>query len=152
MVTYDLGSVADWLSAIGTIGAVIVALYLAHKDRKPRVKVTSKFNYLVYEDGSIDDDPINISCEIVNLGQLPLSLNECTIVLQGKKMVFSEGEHVVRRLLNPGEHYVHALPYGLIKRFCLNNGVYKVNTYVFFSDAISNRYKSKVRLNFKKAP
>ena len=34
-VTYNLGNLADWLSAIGTIAAVAVSLYLANRKPKP---------------------------------------------------------------------------------------------------------------------
>lgn len=36
-VTYDLGNLADWVSAIGTISAVILSLYLASRRNRPRL-------------------------------------------------------------------------------------------------------------------
>ena len=36
-IVFNLGSLTDWLSAIGTIGAVIVSLYLANKQNKPKI-------------------------------------------------------------------------------------------------------------------
>lgn len=36
-VTYNLGDLADWVSAIGTISAVILSLYLASKRNRPKL-------------------------------------------------------------------------------------------------------------------
>ena len=50
-VVYDFGKITDWISSIGTLGAVIVTLYLANRERKPRAKVTASFMYAVDEFG-----------------------------------------------------------------------------------------------------
>ena len=39
-ITYNLGDLADWVSAIGTIAAVIVSLYLANRRDKPRILIS----------------------------------------------------------------------------------------------------------------
>lgn len=39
-VTYNLGDLADWVSAIATVAAVIVSLYLANRHDKPRILIT----------------------------------------------------------------------------------------------------------------
>lgn len=44
MVTINLGNVWDMLSAIGTIGAVVVSLYLAHKDGDKHLKITGGYD------------------------------------------------------------------------------------------------------------
>lgn len=37
-IIYDLGSIPDWFSAIGTVSSVIVSLYFGlHRTRKPRI-------------------------------------------------------------------------------------------------------------------
>ena len=36
-ITYNLGDLADWVSAIGTISAVILSLYLASKRNRPKL-------------------------------------------------------------------------------------------------------------------
>lgn len=41
MVTYDLGNIADWISSIGTLGAVIVALYLAKREYRQYINSLS---------------------------------------------------------------------------------------------------------------
>lgn len=39
-VMYNLGDLADWVSAIATVAAVIVSLYLANRRDKPRILIT----------------------------------------------------------------------------------------------------------------
>ena len=36
-ITYNLGDLADWVSAIGTVAAVVVSLYLANRRYKPKL-------------------------------------------------------------------------------------------------------------------
>ena len=74
VVVYDIGKITDWLSAIGTIGAVIVALYLANRERRPRAMVEASFTYLVDEISGIPNEPITISVRIVNTGFIPIHL------------------------------------------------------------------------------
>ncbi|MEK5432623.1 hypothetical protein MKY88_17280 [Lysinibacillus sp. FSL R7-0073] len=47
-ITYDFGNLADWISAIGTIGALFYAIYLATKDSRIKLSITvinDKFRY-----------------------------------------------------------------------------------------------------------
>lgn len=39
-VTYNLGDLADWVSALGTVAAVVVSLYLANRRDKPQILIT----------------------------------------------------------------------------------------------------------------
>lgn len=39
-ITYNFGDLADWVSALATVAAVIVSLYLANKRNKPRIIIT----------------------------------------------------------------------------------------------------------------
>lgn len=38
-IIYDLGNLADWLSAIGSIGALFYAIYLARRDSKAKLEI-----------------------------------------------------------------------------------------------------------------
>lgn len=42
-VTYNLGNLADWLSAIATLAAVFVSLYLANRKPKPFLVIKSAY-------------------------------------------------------------------------------------------------------------
>ena len=39
-ITYELGNLADWISAIGTIGALFLAISLATKDSRSKLEIT----------------------------------------------------------------------------------------------------------------
>lgn len=148
-VVYDLGNIADWLSAIGTVSAVIVALYLAHKDRRPRAKVSAGFVYPVDMYTGLQREPLYISVEIVNQSLIPIYLSECTLLVKRKeRMAFLDGHHNVNKLINPGEVYKHKLDYEQIKSYYADEGKRKVRTFVYFKDAYGKKYKTKVMFNF----
>lgn len=148
MVIYDLGNIADWLSAIGTIGATIVALYLANREVKPRAKVTFKYSYLI--DGmknNVSYEPVFISVEIINLGAVPIYLKEYSILTnKNERLIFLDGSHNVNKLLNPGELYTHDLDYKHIKQYLLHNNIEELKTYVYFRDGSGRMYKRKIIL------
>lgn len=126
-IIYNLGNISDWLTAIGTIGAVIIALYLSNKDRKPRVRVRSSLSHLVDPTG-VSKDPIHISIEIVNLGLVPIHLKEATIQLKRgsvDRMVYLDESHRVDRLLQPGEYHEHKLDYQEIKNYYTSENIKK---------------------------
>lgn len=149
MITYDLGNLADWLAALGTISAVIVALYLSRKDEKPRARVKSTFSYGVTYDGKMTEHPIHISMEIVNIGKVPINLEECTVspsMFSKEKMYFTDESHKVKKLLNPGEFYEHKLDYEVLNRYLASKKSKKLKTYMFFRDSLDNKYKCKIIL------
>lgn len=153
MITvYDLGSLADWVVAFGTVSAVIVALYLANRDRKPRAVITSSVSYPV-TGPELSPYPLTLNLSIVNIGSIPIHLKECSLQLSKrpkKKLAFLTGNpHIVDKLLVPGEHYVHSLPYDNLRGFYLDRGKNKLTTYGFFEDGRGKRYKTKVHLYFK---
>lgn len=117
IVVYELGSISDWLTSIGTISAVIAALYLARKDDRPRAKVKSSISHSVSYDGRVSEFPLSISLEIVNVGKIPIHLAECTLQMSRfskKRMAFLDGSNKVNKLLSPGEFYEHSLDYETI--------------------------------------
>jgi hypothetical protein len=147
LVIYDLGNIADWLSAIGTNAAVITALYLAKRETKPKARITSKFGHIVDAINGVSDEPSYVSVEIVNQGLVPIYLTECSIQVGKDRLVFLDGSHIVNKLLNPGEFYEHTLNYQDIKNFLLQKGIKKLKTNVYFKDASGNRYKSRIIFN-----
>ncbi|MCM3396469.1 hypothetical protein M3638_01295 [Oceanobacillus profundus] len=145
-VVYDLGNITDWLSAIGTIGAVIVALYLSNKDRKPKAKVKSNVSYLVGPSGV--SGPVQISLEILNQGLIPITIKECTLNYKGKnKMVFREGYSKVDKKLQPGDHYEHTIPFEPIAKLMESDNKKSLKTNFYFLDASGNKYKTKINLH-----
>jgi hypothetical protein len=68
----DWGSVADWFSAIGTIGACWIALCLAHQQSRPIVSVYAS----VWEYAVSDDQPTKmrgVDVSIANPGYRPFA-------------------------------------------------------------------------------
>ena len=149
IVTYDLGNIADWLAAFGTISAVIAALYLSRKDERPRARVKATVGYGVTYAGEITKRPIQISMKIVNTGKVPIHLAECTIsprMSSKKRMYFPNESHKVNKLLNPGEFYEHTLDYEPIYKYLNSSRLKRLKTYMFFRDSLDNKYKYKVVL------
>lgn len=60
-ITYNLGNLADWVSAIATLSAVIVSLYLSNKHDRPRI-------VLSFMDNEQD------TCRITNKSSQPVEL------------------------------------------------------------------------------
>ena len=66
----DLSDIlAQWLSAIGTVGAVIVALYLARKDGKPDLILHSGIKKIVGPRWGPSDDRDYMHLSATNLGR-----------------------------------------------------------------------------------
>lgn len=62
-----INSFADWFSALGTIGAVIVALYLARQDKRIRLRVSAGHRIIV-SPGIKGDPPQYLAIRITNVG------------------------------------------------------------------------------------
>jgi hypothetical protein len=67
--TYDiLTLVANWLAAIGTNAAVIVALVLAYRQNRPRVNVTARMMHVVDMGERVRSAPLYFNVTAVNTG------------------------------------------------------------------------------------
>lgn len=64
----EWGSVADWVSGLGSLAAVIVALYLARQDRRLNLEVAAQHSLLVSELGT-PPWPQYLSVRITNHGR-----------------------------------------------------------------------------------
>ncbi|WP_098742067.1 hypothetical protein [Paenibacillus sp. EZ-K15] len=149
MVKYELGNIADWLSAIGTIGAVVVALYLARRESNPRAFVQVDWSYEVDGVLTISREPSFIKCRIVNIGIVPIYLSECTIFIKKRKMAFVHGTHLVNKSIRPGELYEHSFSYSSVKSFCISNGVKHLNTNIYFLTPSGKKFKTKIKTRFE---
>jgi hypothetical protein len=76
LVTHDLGKIADWLTAFGTIGAVVTALYLAKIETRPKAKILLKIGYMVDSINGVSKEPVQVSAQIVNISLTPIHLSE----------------------------------------------------------------------------
>ncbi len=66
MIVYDLGNIADWLTAIGTIGAVIVSLYFSFNNIRTKKKIIK----------NVRESPIDNIYEfiLINKGFVPINV------------------------------------------------------------------------------
>lgn len=62
------GQLADWLSAIGTTGAVIVALWLARREHSMRLKISAGIRLLITPGDSREKPPEFLVIRVVNVG------------------------------------------------------------------------------------
>ena len=62
-----INSFANWFSALGTIGAVIVALYLARQDKRIRLRVSAGYRNII-SPGTECDPRKYLAIRITNIG------------------------------------------------------------------------------------
>jgi hypothetical protein len=67
-----INSFAEWLSAIGTIAAVIVALYLARRDSRIRLKVVVGIRRILQH--GVKERPEFFNIEVTNMGRRPANI------------------------------------------------------------------------------
>jgi hypothetical protein len=70
-----INSFANWLSAIGTLAAVIVSLYLARRISRPRVQL-SVGHRIMFETGSKPPFPEFILFQVVNTGDRTIRVTQ----------------------------------------------------------------------------
>lgn len=92
----------DWLSGVGTVGAVIVALWLARRGNSVRLRVVPKIAFPV---GGIARQPHRLCIEVTNLSTFPVTITEVGVLYQSTT---SRGQ-LVQPLLYGGESLPHRL-------------------------------------------
>ncbi|WP_193063493.1 hypothetical protein [Oceanobacillus oncorhynchi] len=65
-VVYDFGKITDWLTAIGTIGAVVVSLYFSYNNVRPKRKIIKKVKTSL--SGNVYD------FKLINKGFIPIKI------------------------------------------------------------------------------
>lgn len=69
------GTIADWVSGIGSLFAIITSLYLTMRDNYKKAIVTSYFNFEVYDTGDVSNEYF-LSIEVVNNGKIPINVTK----------------------------------------------------------------------------
>ncbi len=69
---------ASWLAAIGTISAVIVALWLAHRQEHPRVTLHAEVSPVWFEKGS-EKNREYLLVRAVNVGSRPVTISHLSL-------------------------------------------------------------------------
>ena len=95
-IDIDFGNLWEALSAIGTIGAVIVSLWLARKDGKKKFQVVLKTTIGIRNDNSIDETPY-LSIDAVNKSNIPLTIEEVGFINKrdGKKVTVTNQKFLI---------------------------------------------------------
>ncbi len=98
----QFGSVADWISGLGSVGAVITSLWLA-SDKRGRVKVTHslKIDYIEKPE-RILNNTLSVIFDAYNKGNKPVTLEFYGFKKATEKDYIRFGDHK-RKKVNPGE-------------------------------------------------
>lgn len=112
-INIDLGNLWEALSAIGTIGAVIVSLWLARKDDKKKFQVVLKTSFGIRDDNSMDETPY-LSIDAVNKSNIPLTIEEVGFINKkdGNKVTVTDQRTLIQgsnQLPNKTEPYSLAM-------------------------------------------
>ena len=86
-----VNSFAPWLSAIGTIAAVVTSLYLARKDTRIDLRVTAGVQVIVIEGARAGQGVEVVSLDVTNFGRRAATVNSLywkTGILRRKKYVW----------------------------------------------------------------
>lgn len=96
-INIDFGNVWDALSAIGTIGAVIVSLCLATREGKVDFTVELSSAIGIRDDDSVDDSPY-LLVESLNKSKFPLTIEEvgfCIDKKDSKKLTVMDQRYLI---------------------------------------------------------
>ena len=83
-----MGTIADWVSGIGTLIAVIVTLYFSTRDNRKRLKVSVTWSYLLYANGDASGGG-TIAIDAVNLGKIPVHIKSVGLMKRKIPKYFS---------------------------------------------------------------
>lgn len=132
------GTVADWFGAIGTIGAVIVALWLAKHQTKPNIKV--KVNYLVIPGKPMSSTSLEFVA--VNVGQSIVQLTYVGIEMPDKKhlpLTFF-AQKVLPSILEPSRSLNFVVPKSQFISLLPDEITGPQKLRVFFKDSADNKH------------
>jgi hypothetical protein len=85
---------ANWLVAIGTIAAVVVALRLARKQDKPRVALRAEVSWGWFAKGS-EKNREYLSVSAVNVGDRPMTVSHLSLRFGSLRKVWAATKNVM---------------------------------------------------------
>jgi hypothetical protein len=91
-----INTFAPWFSAVGTLSAVVLSLYLARRDKNVRLKVSAGHRIIVGP-GSQEPYPEYLSIYIVNIGH-----RDAQIINIGWKVGIFKKRYAVQSAINDG--------------------------------------------------
>ncbi|MDY2528731.1 hypothetical protein SOP56_02520 [Weissella confusa] len=97
----DTGSLADWFSALGTIGAVAVSLYLASSKEKKYVDLQFSSVEIIHKNTDAQNHfELNFKFNVYNAGTKPFLLERIILRREGASEIENSYDVI---LINPGE-------------------------------------------------
>ena len=83
-----MGTIADWVSGIGTLIAVMVTLYFSTRDNRKRLRITSSWSYAIFQNGNMSSDGL-ITVDAVNIGKIPIHIHSVGLIKRKRTILFS---------------------------------------------------------------
>ena len=142
-VIYDLGSIADWLTSLGTIGAVVVSLYLSRRDSTYNAKLSFDAKTLMFAEKT--EFRINaVTFSIKNKSKFPMKIEEFGFI-QLNRFKYKlptwtyKSTKGTRMFILPDEKLIKFANYPLIIEPFDSKSMYFIKVRIF--DAIPNFFK-----------
>ncbi|WP_366162156.1 hypothetical protein ABXS71_02515 [Bacillus infantis] len=144
----EWGVLGNWILALATFMAAIVALWTSKQSRKPKVIVSVSYGFFV-GGGNIDNKQ-HLIVTAVNAGIVPVTLTNTSFKLPNKKqMVFpTQQQGAIPKKLQPSESTEYYVELSLIASKLKEVG-YKgrMKLHITFVDSLGNTYKQKIRID-----
>lgn len=156
MVTYNFGNIADWLSASGTIAAVITSLYLANRDNKKVANIMTVHQFGKNEWGEEDKSKENLQISIVNVGNKTIHIMKISGWLRrgfrkSIKLVSVEKDYPIDYSLKPGDKFSQSIDITTLGKVLLGLGYIRKNKKmkltIYFEDIEGKKYKRRITID-----
>ena len=106
-IIYNLGSVVDWVEAIGTVGAVVVSLWLALSRKKEKLSIHWEYYNGSYYFWTVNNSAFNVSIELIGIREYVPLWKRCWLKLSNKlasdTYITDSSNEPAFILLHPGE-------------------------------------------------
>jgi hypothetical protein len=151
-IIYNLGSVVDWVEAIGTVGAVVVSLWLALSRRKEKLSIHWEYFNGSYYFWIANNSAFNVSIELVGIREYVPLLKKCWLKLTNQlaaDVYNTDGsKELTFILLHPGEtskKYIYTEE--KIENFCGKTRFGNYPVEILFDDGNGKAFKKKMYLS-----
>jgi hypothetical protein len=147
-----VGALGQWAAALATVAAVIVALWIASREGKVRLKIQA--NAGMYEkrerDKGISGTSKVVFLEVINRGRRPVSITELGFLLPNGEVIYSElsfqslnDEHLPYRLGDLDSYITWCSAPDLVLALKRHGFTNKVDLVPFVRDASGKRHKAR---------
>lgn len=149
-ISIDLGNVWEALSAVGTIGAVIISLWLARRDERRKLTVQVYLSYGMKHDNTFENESY-ISIDTFNEGKRPIIIEEVGFVKRkrGRKLtiidstIFKQGSSGLNYKVDSNLSAMYILELENIKQSAQREWGEKVKIRAYVRDSSGKKHFSK---------